>query len=523
MTQKRGAAPEDHSLWLLARRRAEQTPETEAVSGDGVRRSFASVYEDAEALAFSLHALGLRRGDVLSFQLPNWTETACLNLAASLLGLVCNPIVPIYRDAELSAILADAHTKCFFVPQLWRGYDYTAMAVRLQRDLPDLRHLIAVRAKVDTLLSFEDIIAGGRGKKFGPGLSGADDRKLLLFTSGTTGRAKGVVHSQRSLTAPVVRAVEKWGIGSGDCFLMPSPVTHSTGYCCGLELPFTMGTRTVLMESWNAAKAVALIGSEDVAAMIGATPFLDELVAVAQQQNAGLKSLKVFACGGASVPPALIARANTIFSARTFRVYGASEAPLVTYGARAQNDGVVAATTDGRINGYDVRIVDAGEHDVAPGQEGEILVKGPGLFLGYSEAEFNRDAFAPDGFFRTGDLGRLVDGDALEITGRKKDLIIRGGENISAKEIEDALAGDARWRETAAVAMPHPRLGETVCLFAVAADGAKVVLADMVGVLKKAGFAAQKFPERLVLMDALPKTPSGKIRKDLLRDLARQS
>jgi acyl-CoA synthetase (AMP-forming)/AMP-acid ligase II len=297
--------------------------------------------------------------------------------------------------------------------------------------------------------------------------------------------------------------------------LMPSPVTHITGYCCGLEMPLFLGTRTVLMDKWNAATAVQLIQAESVHATVGATPFLKELLDAAEAAGTSLPSLRIFACGGAAVPAQLIERAARLLSGRAFRVYGMSEAPLITFGTAADDPPQLAAHTDGRFNGYDVRIVDTTSAAETIG-DGEIWVRGSGLFRGYLDPADGADAFTPDGFFRTGDLGRRA-GDALSITGRKKDLIIRGGENISAKEIEDVLLADPAIREAAAVSMPHERLGETVCLYAVLAPGRTLELQRVCGILERVGLARQKFPERLVIVDELPKTPSGKIRKDLLR------
>ena len=256
-----GAASEGVTLATLARRRAEIGPEVEAVADDEDNLAFGPLLAQSEALAVSLHEIGLRRRDVLSFQLPNWRETAILNVAASLAGMVCNPIVPIYRDAELGAILRDSGARCLVVPGTWRGYDYARAAARLRHGLPDLQHIVTVRAATPGMLALEELIAAGRGRASPNDGADADDVKLLLFTSGTTGRAKGVQHSQRSLTAPMLRAMRHWGIGAGDGVIMPSPVTHVTGYCCGLELPFTLGTRTLLMERWDADRALALVGN----------------------------------------------------------------------------------------------------------------------------------------------------------------------------------------------------------------------------------------------------------------------
>jgi acyl-CoA synthetase (AMP-forming)/AMP-acid ligase II len=505
-----GADSEAVTLAVLARRRAETGPDVEAIADDGGALAFGALLEQAEALAASLHELGLRRGDVLSFQLPNWRETAILNVAASLAGLVCNPIVPIYRDAELGTILHDSGARCLVVPGTWRSYDFARAAARLRHALPALQHIVTVRATTPGMLAFEDLIAAGRGRAIQTDDADTDAVKLLLFTSGTTGRAKGVQHSHRSLTAPLLRAMRRWGIGEGDGLIMPSPVTHVTGYCCGLELPFTLGTRTLLMERWDAHRALALIGDRSIAATVGATPFLQELVAAAEATGRAPAGLRVFACGGASVPPALIRRASAVLGCSAFRVYGLTEAPLVTFGVDSEDPQDVAAETDGRINDYDVRI--------EGGTEGEILIRGSGLFMGYKDQAADAEAFTPDGYFRTGDIGRRVRGDALVITGRKKDLIIRGGENISAREIEEVLLADPRITDAAAVAMPHERLGETVGLFLVATPGSMVTLSDVRALLDDAGLAAQKRPEALFHVDALPRTASGKVRKDVLRE-----
>src|SRR5690606_6316862 len=201
------------------------------------------------------------------------------------------------------------------------------MAEELQRSLPALQTIVRVRASSKEGLDYESLVRAGRERRLRPANRGPHDRKLLLFTSGTTGRAKGVLHSQASLTAPLVRAMKVWNLGEGGCVLMPSPVTHVTGYCCGLEMPLFLGTRTVLMERWNAQRAVELIDSERAEATVGATPFLKELIDAAEAAGSRLPSFRVFACGGASVPPALIRRAAERISGRAFRVYGASEAP----------------------------------------------------------------------------------------------------------------------------------------------------------------------------------------------------
>jgi acyl-CoA synthetase (AMP-forming)/AMP-acid ligase II len=296
---------------------------------------------------------------------------------------------------------------------------------------------------------------------------------------------------------------------------MPSPVTHVSGYSNGLELPFLAGTRTVLMESWNALDALSLIQQHQIRGTVAATPFLQELVTRAKEAGTTLPSMRFFACGGAAVPPEIVRSANALFGKPVaFRVFGSSEVPLVTLGF--PKDGELAATTDGEIIDYEVRIVDDEDRDVPPGGEGEILARGPAMFMGYADEAQTREAITADGYFRTGDIGRVTPENAVLITGRKKDLIIRGGENISAKEIEDVLHLHPKVAEAAVVAMPHERLGEGVCAFVIA-KGEAPTFADLVAFVAASGLAPQKRPERVEIVEEFPRTASGKIRKDLLR------
>lgn len=469
---------------------------------------------DAEALSVGLADLGLIAGDVISFQTPNWLEAAVINLAAALSGFVINPIVPIYRDAEVGMMLADCRAKAFIVAASFRNYDFAAMAERLKPSLPDLDYIITVRG--DGALNYESLLDASRGRAFARPVVDPASVKMLLYTSGTTGRPKGVLHSHNTLTRVLQQSAQHWGIDAGDAIIMPSPVTHVSGYANGLEMPFVVGTQTILMEAWNADDALALIGTHDVVGTVAATPFLTELADAATRVGERLPSLRFFACGGAAVPPDVIPAANKAFAnCHAFRVFGSSEVPLVTLGYPAAADERLAATTDGAIIDYAVRIVDDEDQDVPVGGEGEILARGPAMFLGYADEQQTRDAITADGYFRTGDIGCITAEGGILITGRKKDLIIRGGENISAKEIEDVLHTHPAVQEATVVAMPHDRLGEGVCAYVIlSAEADAETLAKHV---QASGLAKQKTPERFEFVADFPRTASGKIRKDILR------
>jgi len=318
--------------------------------------------------------------------------------------------------------------------------------------------------------------------------------------------------------AEIDAVIAFWGITRTDVVLMPSPVTHITGYLYALEIAFAAGVKVVLMERWSAAEAVDLIDALDVTFSVGATPFLKELTAEAERRGSALPSLRLFMSGGAPVPPEVIYRANRTFkNCLAFRVYGSSEAPTITLGIRSRAETELGATTDGRIANHEVRLCDPVTGAPVDGGEGEICSRGPEMMLGYTDPEHTLEAFDADGYFHTGDLGYYVDGDCICVSGRKKDLIIRGGENISPKEIEDLLHTHPAIKETAVVAMPHARLGEGVCAFVIPQPGWSIDVAGMAAFLEQAGLARQKFPERVELVDDLPRTASGKVQKTALR------
>lgn len=484
------------------------------------RCTVSELLTEAELLAAGLQQRGLVAGDVVSFQLPNWREAVVIDLATTMLGLVVAPIVPIYRDAEVAFMLADAGVKAAFFPTDYRGFDYAAMMQRLAPTLPGLRLLCSVRGEPGGD-SYEAMIGEGKRLTERPKVD-ANAVKMILYTSGTTGRPKGVLHTHNTGPLRLQRAFENWSRGSAvagldNILLMASPVTHVTGQS-GMEIPFCSNTRTVFMERWNAVEALDLIDAEQVTASVGATPFLHELLSAAEAGGRRLPSLQVFACGGAEVPPALICKAYEVLGqCRAFRVYGSSEVPLTTLGFAGVGEMEMAASTDGQIADYEVCILDDEGNRLSVGQEGEICVRGPSMFLGYGDPEATAASFDADGFFATGDLGRVTSEGAIVITGRKKDLINRGGEKVSAKEVEDILHRMPAIKEAAVVAMPHARLGETLCAYVIAQPGAGLDLDALLAFVAASGVARQKYPEHLVVVDDFPRTASGKIRKDRLR------
>ena len=402
--------------------------------------TYAALADEALRLVTALQQLGLESGDVIAFQLPNWREVAAIDIAAAALGLVTTPIVPIYRDAELDFILRDAGAKLLFIPGQFRSIDYPEMVGRLRDGLPLLEHVVTLRDSRSSpgTLDYQELI--GVEPCAIETLSSVDPNavKCRLYTSGTTGYPKAVLHSHNTLSYVQGCSARHGEIGRGDVMLMPSPVTHVTGYSSGINLCFMSEMQTALMERWDADQAIDIINNVGITLTLGATPFLQELLAAAKRRGDRLPGLRQFSCGGAAVPPTLVREAQDWFeNCVVARVYGSTEVPLVSYGWRDNPE--LAATSDGQLYAFDVRVLDDNGRDMAPGADGEIAARGPGMFLGYADREQTREAHTSDGYFLTGDIGHVTEEGAVVITDRKKDLIIRGGENLSAKEIENVL------------------------------------------------------------------------------------
>jgi cyclohexanecarboxylate-CoA ligase len=502
-------------LWPYLQGNVRRDPNGSALVHSTGRATFSDLENDANALARSLEHLGIEPGDVVSYQLPNWLETFVLVLALMRLGAVANPIVPIFRKREVSFILRESRSKALVVPTLYRGFDYVRLAREVAGDSP--LKIVTCRGDEADTPSYGTLLARHRGERPVSPLPDPNADAFLIYTSGTVGNPKGVRHSQKTLITEVLTLRAVNGLSPGNVGLLPSPLTHITGVLYGNFLPQVSSGKLCLMDVWSPAEAARLIESEKCTWLIGATPFLQGLVSDPAVQRYDLSSLRLVRCGGADVPPKLIRDARAL-GMTAVRTYGSTEHPGIS--GIAEQDPEKSATTDGRVHDHiELRIVDPeDELRVMPlGQVGEIHSRGAELFLGYQDPSLNSDAFTADGWFRTGDLGRLDEQRYLTIVGRRKDIIIRKGENISAKEVEDALIELPALERVAVIGVPDPDRGEMVVAVCVAKPGAVVTLADLTRHLDQCGIAKQKYPERLELMDELPMTAAGKIRKVEIR------
>lgn len=496
---------------------AQTSPHRTVLVDKDVRLDCATLHAQAGALAAAMLAR-MPTGSVVSFMLPNWHETAVIYLAATLAGMVVNPILPSLRDHDLRFILEDAGTAMLFVPHRFGGHDYGAMLERVTAAMDNAPEVVVLRetGHAGPHTPYPDLLDHAPDPATLPALD-PDAARMILYTSGTTSRPKGVLHTHNSLHALIRQLREHWSIEPGDTFLVPSPVAHIGGSIYAFECPLLLGTTAVLMDRWDPAQAVALMNAERCTHMAGATPFLQQLLSAAEGLGTRLPDLKVFICGGASVSPSLIRSAADYFDrAVVTRVYGCTEVPVATVGAPRPDEADSAADTDGRAGIAEIKLV---PHGAAPAGDGEIYLRGPQMLLGYRHPE--DDSFDVDGFFRTGDLGRWVStgsGDRyLVVTGRAKDVIIRSGENISAKEVEDLLADHPGIAEIAVVGLPDERTGERACAVIVPVGAQRPDVASLLALLVSKGVAKFKAPEQVVIWDALPKNDAGKVLKHWIR------
>ena len=494
------------------RRAAEETPERVVVI-DGERRvDCATLHREASSLARALLSRA-EPGSVVSFMLPNWAEAATVYFGATLAGMIAHPILPSLRERELLHMLPDIGSRFLFVPERLRAHSYTEMLASVCAGLDEPPEVIVVRGESRDGPGLEALLLETHDIAL-PAID-PDAVRMILYTSGTTGSPKGVMHSHNSIHALVRQLGECWLVEPGDSFLVPSPISHIGGSIYAFELPILLGTTAVLMERWDAAAGVSLIETCGCTHMAGATPFLEQLLEAAAARGTRLPGLKLFICGGAAVPPALIRQAAAYLEkAVVTRVYGSTEVPVTTIGVIDRADTKHAAETDGMPGIAEIKLSPHG----AGGQgDGEICARGPQMLVGYVHANDEASVFDEDGFYRSGDLGHWADGRYLVVSGRAKDIIIRKGENISPKEVEDILLEHPGIAEVAVVGLPDPLSGEVACAVIVPTPGERPDLASVSAFLVGEGLAAFKRPERVFLWDSLPRNATGKVLKHEIR------
>ncbi len=524
--EQRRAAYRQQGLWGDAsladywQQTARAMPDKIAVvDNHGATYTYSALDHAASCLANWMLAKGIESGDRIAFQLPGWCEFTVIYLACLKIGAVSVPLLPSWREAELVWVLNKCQAKMFFAPTLFKQTRPVDLILPLQNQLPQLQQIVGVDklAPATSSLSLSQILADNTPLTTAITVHG-DELAAVLFTSGTEGLPKGVMLTHNNILASERAYCARLNLTWQDVFMMPAPLGHATGFLHGVTAPFLIGARSVLLDIFTPAACLALLEQQRCTCMLGATPFVYDLLNLLEKQPADLSALRFFLCGGTTIPKK-VARECQQRGIKLLRVYGSTESsphavvnlddPLSRF---MHTDGYAAA-------GVEIKVVDNARKTLPPGCEGEEASRGPNVFMGYfDEPELTARALDEEGWYYSGDLCRMDEAGYIKITGRKKDIIVRGGENISSREVEDILLQHPKIHDACVVAMPDERLGERSCAYVVLkAPHHSLSLEDVVAFFSRKRVAKYKYPEHIVVIEKLPRTASGKIQKFLLR------
>ncbi|HGF6453943.1 TPA: medium-chain fatty-acid--CoA ligase [Escherichia coli] len=524
--EQRRAAYRQQGLWGDAsladywQQTARAMPDKIAVvDNHGATYTYSALDHAASCLANWMLAKGIESGDRIAFQLPGWCEFTVIYLACLKIGAVSVPLLPSWREAELVWVLNKCQAKMFFAPTLFKQTRPVDLILPLQNQLPQLQQIVGVDklAPATSSLSLSQILADNTPLTTAITVHG-DELAAVLFTSGTEGLPKGVMLTHNNILASERAYCARLNLTWQDVFMMPAPLGHATGFLHGVTAPFLIGARSVLLDIFTPAACLALLELQRCTCMLGATPFVYDLLNLLEKQPADLSALRFFLCGGTTIPKK-VARECQQRGIKLLSVYGSTESsphavvnlddPLSRF---MHTDGYAAA-------GVEIKVVDNARKTLPPGCEGEEASRGPNVFMGYfDEPELTARALDEEGWYYSGDLCRMDEAGYIKITGRKKDIIVRGGENISSREVEDILLQHPKIHDACVVAMPDERLGERSCAYVVLkAPHHSLSLEDVVAFFSRKRVAKYKYPEHIVVIEKLPRTASGKIQKFLLR------
>ncbi|MBV2401246.1 medium-chain fatty-acid--CoA ligase [Escherichia coli] len=524
--EQRRAAYRQQGLWGDAsltdywQQTARAMPDKIAVvDNHGASYTYSALDHAASCLANWMLAKGIESGDRIAFQLPGWCEFTVIYLACLKIGAVSVPLLPSWREAELVWVLNKCQAKMFFAPTLFKQTRPVDLILPLQNQLPQLQQIVGVDklAPATSALSLSQIIADNTPLTTAITVHG-DELAAVLFTSGTEGLPKGVMLTHNNILASERAYCARLNLTWQDVFMMPAPLGHATGFLHGVTAPFLIGARSVLLDIFTPDACLALLEQQRCTCMLGATPFVYDLLNLLEKQPADLSALRFFLCGGTTIPKK-VARECQQRGIKLLSVYGSTESsphavvnlddPLSRF---MHTDGYAAA-------GVEIKVVDDARKTLPPGCEGEEASRGPNVFMGYfDEPELTARALDEEGWYYSGDLCRMDEAGYIKITGRKKDIIVRGGENISSREVEDILLQHPKIHDACVVAMPDERLGERSCAYVVLkAPHHSLSLEEVVAFFSRKRVAKYKYPEHIVVIEILPRTASGKIQKFLLR------
>ncbi|MGH3632499.1 MAG: AMP-binding protein [Mycobacterium sp.] len=525
----------DETLFDLLAEQVEQRPD-KVFATDGQRSlTYRELHDSALRLAAGFHERGWRAGDTVAIQLPNWVEFIETTIALSRLGIITVPIMPIYRRDEVGYVARHAEVRAVIAPSTFKGFDYLDMYRDVRVERPDLEIVVArpdavaldIASETGSGVSALDAVCTDMVPNSSdlPAQSGADDPFVIVYTSGTTSRPKGCVHTFNTYCSGARSLTTAFGYTNDDVQFGPSPITHTTGLVTSLLVPLFKGAATHLMAEWEPVRGLAEIAEFGCTQAVTATTFLQMLLNVFNPERDEDPGLRLWVCAGAPIPSAVVEQATAALPGmKVLSLYGRSE-NLCTTTCTVYDDPARALTSDGSaLPGHEVAIVDENGREVPRGTQGDIAYRGPSHMIGYlANPEETAALFTPAGLSRSGDLGIMDEDGFVRVTGRVKDIIIRGGMNISAREIEDHLAAHPALHSAAVVGVPDDRLGERVgCFLVTREDQPTPTVEELRNYLTGHGVAIQKTPELVIGVDSLPMTATGKVQKHVLRDQAAQ-
>jgi acyl-coenzyme A synthetase/AMP-(fatty) acid ligase len=506
---------------LLARNAAEVPKRVALVDDAGNRLTYAELHELSSRLAAALAERGVNPGDVVGVQLPNRVEASVVMCAIEKAGAIVCPMVHMYRDKELGYIADKTGMKAIFVPGTFRNFDHEGLALRTAESVPTLSTVITLSEKPSdkALSTMSSLIDGSQDTTtFARPQIDPNAIAAVLFTSGTEADPKGVLHTHNTLLANNRALARVLSLGDQDGVFMASPVGHGTGYGFGLRLALFLGSKLTLLSAWEPKRAAEMISAEGSAYTHGATPFVMDLLDVPGiKSDYDLSKLRYFVSGGATIPPGLFGRIKETLGCDLLRLYGQTEGFMCTINRPGDAVDRLESTDGTALPGVELWAVDEDDRPVPPGQPGSCVYRGPHRCVGFlKDNERALRSVTSDGRFRSGDIVVIDEEGYLTVSGRRKEVINRGGYKYSPREVEDVLATHSGVLRVAVVKMADPRLGEKACAFLVLRPGESLSLEQVVAFLKEAGVAPFKWPERLETVDSLPMTASGKIQKFVL-------